>query len=139
MMQDLKSQINPAVSLVPAVRTAGAANGTAVALADYNRAVATFSFGDLGGGAATPKVQESNDGSTNWVDIDASRLNGTLAAATANSVQSVGITDIGGLTKAFVRAVITVTGGTGAGCAATIVRGNPVKGPAGVGGSAYIA
>lgn len=138
-MQDLKSQISPAVSLVPAVRTAGVANGTAVSLADYLSVVVAFAFGDLGGGSVAVKIQESNDGSTDWVDIDASRLNGTLAAATANSVQSVGITDIGGLTKAFVRAVATVTGGTGAGCAATVIRGNPVDGPAGIGSSAYIS
>ena len=138
MLQDLKSNIGVAVSLVPAVRTAGAANGLAVNLTGFLSAVVAFSFGDLGGGSATCTVQESADGSTNWADIASDRLNGTLAAASANSVQTVGLTDINGLTKSYVRAVITVTGGTGAGCSASVVRGDPVAAPVGGDPSPYI-
>ena len=59
-------------------------------------AVVAFSL-VIGGGSATCKVQESADGSTNWVDIVPDRLNGALVAASANSVQTVGLTDINGL------------------------------------------
>lgn len=130
MLIDGKSNITVAVSLVPASRTAGAANGTAVNLRNYHGATVVFSTGALGGGTATPTIEESADGSTNWTAIPAERLNGTLAAVADSSVLVIGLTDIGGITKKYVRPVITVAGGSGTLCAAYVIRSEPQHAPA---------
>lgn len=58
MLQDLKSNIGVAVSLVPAVRTAGAANGLAVNLTGFLSAVVDFSFGIL---VVVPRLVKSKN------------------------------------------------------------------------------
>lgn len=129
-MQDIKSDVTVAVSLPPASRTAATANGTAVNLRNYHAASVVFSTGSLGGGTATPTIEESADGSTGWTAIAAGRLNGTLAAIAADTVLVIGLTDIAGITKSFVRPVITVAGGSGTLCSAYVIRGEPQHGPA---------
>jgi len=130
MKVDIKSDITVALSLPPASRTAGAANGTAVNLRNYHAAAVVFTVGALGGGTATPSIEESADGSTGWAAIAAGRLSGTLAAISADSVLVIGLTDIAGITKSFVRPVITVAGGSGTLCSASVIRGEPQHGPA---------
>lgn len=130
MLQDIVSGMTVVTSLVPASRTAGAANGTAVGLTNYGSAAVVFSVGALGGGTATPTIEESDDGSTGWAAIPAGRLNGTLAAVGDGEELVIGLTDITGITKKFVRPVITVAGGSGTLCSAYVVRSNPAHAPA---------
>ena len=135
MLQDTKSDFTVAVSLVPASRTAATYNGTSVDLTGYHSAAVVFSTGDLASGTATPTIQESSNGTSGWADIAADRLNGTLAAVSANSTLVIGLTDIGnttaGITKKFVRATIVVAGGSGTLCSAYVIRGNAQHNPAG--------
>ena len=90
-----------------------------------------FSTGDLASGTATPSIQESSNGTSGWADIASDRLNGTLAAISANSVLQIGLTDVGGVTKKFVRATIVVAGGSGTLCSAYVVRSDAQHNPAG--------
>lgn len=135
MLQDTKSDLSIVTSLAPAARTAATYNGTSVGLAGYHSAMVVFTTGDLGSGTATPSIQESSNGTSDWADIAADRLNGTLAAISANSVLQIGLTDIGnttaGITKKFVRATIVVAGGSGTLCSAYVVRGDAQHNPAG--------
>ena len=141
MLKDIVSNMLVETSLAPASRTAGAANGTAINLENYGSAAVVFSCGALGGGTATPTIEESANGSTGWTAIAAGRLNGTLAAVGANEELVIGLTDVAGITKSFSRPVITVAGGTGTLCAAYVVKGNPRHAPASASnvGSIYIS
>lgn len=140
-MKDLVSNVTVVQSIAPASNGAGAINGTAVPVTGANSVAVVFAFGALGGsGTATVKVQESADGSTNFTDIGSDRLIGTLGAAEANKIQTVGISDVTGLTKAYIRPVITVAGGQAAVlCSALVVKGNLTVVPSGDDGSIYIA
>jgi len=131
MLQDLKSGITVKPSLVPLLRAANTYEGTAVNLRNYHSATVVLSTGAVvSGGSVTFKVQESSNGSSNWADIAAARLNGTIAAMdTADSVQVIGLTDIGGITKKYVRVYATVAA-QNVTCAAYIIRGNAQHAPA---------
>lgn len=131
MLQDLKSGITVKPSLVPLLRSAAAYEGTAINLRNYHSATVILSTGAVAsGGTLTVKMQESSDGSTNWTDIAAARLNGTIAVMdAADSIQVIGLTDIGGITKKYVRVHATV-GVANVTCAAYVVRGNAQHAPA---------
>jgi hypothetical protein len=131
MLQDLKSGITVKPSLVPLLRAANTYTGVAVNLRNYHSATVILSTGAVvSGGTATFKIQESADGTNDWTDIDAARLNGTIAVMdTADSVQVIGLTDIGGITKKYVR-VHAVVAAQNVTCAAYIVRGNAQHAPA---------
>ena len=131
MLQDLKSGITVKPSLVPLLRSAAAYEGTAVNLRNYHSATIVLSTGAVAsGGTLTVKMQESSDGSTNWTDIPATRLNGTIAVmSVADDIQVIGLTDIGGITKKYVRVHATV-GVANVTCAAYVVRGNAAHVPA---------
>lgn len=139
MLLDLVSDIKVTQLLTPVGRAAGAAEGTALPLNGYGSVAFVFGFGGLTGGTAAIKLQESDDGSTNWTDIEAARLNGTLGAAVANTPQVVGLTEVGALAKAFVRPVVTITGGTALECAVYAIQSNPKVAPVGDDGSVYIS
>lgn len=139
MLLDLKSDIKVTQLLAPVGRAAGAVNGAALPLNGYGSVAFVFGFGGLTGGTAAIKLQESDDGSTNWTDVAAERLNGALDAAVANTPQVVGLTEVTALAKAFVRPVVTITGGTALECAVYAVQGNPKVSPVGDDGSVYIA
>ena len=139
MLKDTKSDFTVAVSLAPASRTAATYNGTSVYLAGYNSGVVVFSTGDLGSGTATPSIEESSDGSTNWAAIASDRSNGTLAAVSANSTLVIGLTNVAGITKKYVRAVITVAGGSGTLCSAYVISGDAQHNPAGGSSTILIA
>lgn len=109
-------------------------NGTGVAVAGYNSAVAVFEFGAYTDGTFTPKLQESDDNSS-FSDVAAADLIASpisaqaIAAVTAaNKIQSIGYKG----SKAYIRPVITVTGSpaTGMAIAALVALGNPVNRPA---------
>jgi hypothetical protein len=131
MLQDLKSGITVKPSLVPLLRAANTYEGTAINLRNYGSATAVLSTGAVvSGGSVTFKIQESANGTDDWADIAAARLNGTIAAmTTADDIQIIGLTDIGGITKKYVRVFATVAA-QNVTCAAYIVRGNAAHAPA---------
>lgn len=123
-MRDLKSNVDVAVSLAPAARSASA-NGAAVDLQGFDAAIATAHFGNWTDGSHTPSLEESDDGSS-FTAVAADDLQGAFAAVTSaagnSSVQRVGYLG----RKRYVRAVMTVSGATtGAVAAVAVVRGVP--------------
>jgi hypothetical protein len=127
-MRDLKSNIKPVLSLVPATRTA-AANGTGVDLAGYNAASVVFSNGAIGG--TTPsftfEVQESDDNATFTAAADKDIRGAEPVISTANQVSQVSY--IGN--KRYIRAVVKTVAGTSPtlDCAAYVVLGHPAIAP----------
>ena len=107
-MIDLKSA-EVKQSIVPTGNRTATVNGTGIALRGPG-ALVVFGADTVTDGTHTPKVQESTDNST-WSDVAAADLNGTLAAITAASVQTVGYQG----TKPYIRLVVTVTGGPATG------------------------
>lgn len=123
-MRDIKSNVDAAPTLAPAVRTNGTVNGSGVDLRGYDSAMAVVHFGAYTDGTHTPKLQESDDNAA-FTDVAAGDLQGSFtavaASAGANTVQRVGYVG----TKRYVRIVMTTASATsGAGSAATIVRSN---------------
>jgi hypothetical protein len=131
MLKDLKAGITVKPSLVPLLRSAAAYEGTAINLRNYHSATVVFSLGAVvSTGTATFKIQESSNGSTGWADIAAARLNGTIAVMdTADTIQVIGLTDIGGITKKYVRVHATVANANVT-LAAYVIRGNAQHAPA---------
>jgi hypothetical protein len=131
MLQDLKSGITVKPSLVPLLRAANTYEGVAVNLRNYHSATVVFSLGAVvSTGTVTFKIQESTNGSSGWADIAAARLNGTIAVMdTADTVQVIGLTDIGGITKKYIRVYATVANANVT-CAALVIRGNAQHAPA---------
>lgn len=128
-MRDLKSILDVVLSLAPAVRTTGTANGTAVDLRGFDAAMVTFTTGAWTDGTHTPSVQHSDDG-TNFTAVPADAIAGTLTAFTAaggaNAVQRVNY--LGG--KRYLRGVIVTAGATnGATSEVAVVRGRPGVAP----------
>ena len=136
MLRYLKSNVKVVQSLSPAVRT-GTVESTAVQVSGYSSVLLVVSIGVLGGGAVAFKAQESAN-NTDWTDIDSGRLIGAFVAGVASTVQAVGISEVGGLLKNYIRVVATVTGGTGVGMAVDVVLGEPKTVPVGVSESVYI-
>jgi hypothetical protein len=128
-MRDLKSNIKPVQSLVPATRNA-AANGTGVDLAGFNSASVIFSSGAIGGTASpafTFEVQESDD-NTNFTAVADKDLRGTEPVITAaNQMSQVGYVGY----KRYIRAVVKTVAGTSPtlDCAANVILGNPAVAP----------
>jgi len=128
-MHDLSHNIVTALPLAPSARAA-TANGTAVDLLGYGSAVVLVSFGNWTDGTHTPKIQESDSGSSGWTDVAAGDLTGGFTAVSSgaggNAVQRVGY--IGN--KRFVRPVLTVSGATtGALSSVQVVLGDPASAP----------
>jgi len=128
-MRDLSHNISPALSLPPAARTASA-NGTAVDLLGFGTAAMVVAFGGWTDGTHTPKLQESDNGSSGWTDVAPDDLAGSFtplsSAAGQNGVQRVSY--IG--SKRYIRAVVTVAGATtGALASVQVIRGNPSSEP----------
>jgi hypothetical protein len=127
-MRDLKNNIDAALSLSPAARTA-TANGAGVDLQGYEAAAALVQFGTWTDGTHTPSLQESDDNSS-FTTVAAADLTGAFTAVSSgggsNTVQRVGY--IGA--KRYVRGVLTVSGATtGAVSAIAIVRGVSARRP----------
>jgi hypothetical protein len=128
-MRDIKSNVDAVVSLAPAARTNGTANGTVVDLHGYEGAMVVFSFGAWTDGTHMPSVQHSDDGVTFYA-VDADDLQGTLSAMSSiagqNAVQRIGY--IG--SKRYLRAVlVTASATTGALSGANVLRGHPALAP----------
>lgn len=122
--RDLKSNVSPASSVLPLLRTASV-NGSGVDLREFDSATAIVHAGTVTDGTHTPKLQESADNST-FTDVATADLQGSFTAITSSAddgVQQVGY--LGDLR--YIRVVITATGSpsTGGTIGATIVRGHP--------------
>lgn len=128
-MRDLKSNIKPVQSLIPATRTA-AANGTSVDLTGFNSASVVFSNGAIGGTASptfTFEVQESDD-NTSFTAVADKDLRGVEPVITAaNQVTQVSYLGY----KRYIRAILKAVTGTSPtlDCGATIVLGHPASVP----------
>lgn len=128
MKRDLKSSIDVAASLHPAARAASG-TGAAVDCLGYDSALGIFSGGAWTDGTHTPKLQESDDGTT-FTDVGTGDLQGSFTAVSGTAsddvVQRVGY--IG--SKRYLRGFVTVAGGTtGALSAFAIVRGHAARQP----------
>lgn len=117
-MRDLQHRVSLVSSLAPATMTASS-NGTSVDTLGYESVTMLIHAGAMTGTnpSYTPKMQTSLDGSTNWLDLDASCYIGGAAPAamTAAGVLVQGIqspTGAGQGMLRFVRVVETVTGTT---------------------------
>ncbi|PWR19144.1 hypothetical protein [Zavarzinia compransoris] len=120
-MRDLKSNLDPAHSLAPAVRTAGA-TGSAVDLRGFDAASVLVHAGAYTDGTHTPGLEASADGIA-YDDVAAGHLIGAFAAissgAGANTVQQVGYAG----PARYLRAKLTIAGATGGAAAGiTILR-----------------
>lgn len=129
IVRDLRNNVDTALSLSPAARVNGTANGTAIDLRGYDSAFVHVAFGVWTDGTHTPSLEHSDDG-TAFSAVGTANQDGTFSAvsgtAGAHTVQRVGY--IGD--KRFVRAVITVTGATtGALSEVSVVRGHPARRP----------
>jgi hypothetical protein len=126
-MRDLKSNIDIVQTLAPAARTA-AGTGANVNLQGYDSAVGEFSSGDWTDGTWTPKLQESEDGTT-FTDVGTGDLSGAFTAVSGtageNNVQRVGY--IG--SKQYLRGFLSGTGTTGMVSGFNIVRGHAARTP----------
>ena len=127
-MRDLKNNIDVALSLSPAARTA-TANGGGVDLQGFEAAAAVVQFGTWTDGTHTPSLQESDDNSA-FTAVAAADLTGGFTAVSgaggSNTVQRVGYVGA----KRYLRGVMTIAGATtGAVSAIAIVRGVPARRP----------
>ena len=127
-MRDLKSNIKPVQSLVPATRNA-TANGSGVDLAGFNAASVVFSNGAIGG--TTPsftfEVQESDDNTTFTAVADKDIRGIEPVITTANQVSQVAYLGY----KRYIRAVVKAVAGTSPtlDCAAQVIVGHPANVP----------
>jgi hypothetical protein len=126
-MRDLKSNIGPAITLSPAVRTASA-NGTGVDLRGFHSAAVVVATGTITDGTHVVEVQESDDNSTFTAVADGD-LQGTepsIGSANDDTVYKIGYVG----TKRYIRAATTVSGTTSGGAySAMVIRGNPEDSP----------
>jgi len=128
-MRDLKSNIKPVQTLIPASRTA-AANGSGVDLAGFNGASVVFSNGAIGGTGSptfTFEVQESDDNTTFTAVADKDLRGVEPVITTANQISQVSYIGY----KRYIRAALKTVSGTSPtlDCSATIVLGRPANAP----------
>lgn len=120
-----------ATGTMSGVPTAYGHNGSQADLNGYNSATVVFSAGAIGETTtATPTLEESSDGTT-WTSVASTRINGTLANLTASSTLSVGVDEVGGLQKRYLRPVVTIAGANPVLCSAYVLRSKAVSEPAG--------
>jgi hypothetical protein len=128
MKRDLKSNIDVAVTFVPATRSA-TGTGAAVDLQGYDSAMAIVEVGTMAtDGTFTASLQESADGTT-YTAVAQASLQGTFGAyGTANDPALERVGYIG--TGRYLKGVFTFAGtGTGAITAMNIVRAHPARKP----------
>jgi hypothetical protein len=124
-MRDLANNIGAVQAVAPAVLTA-TNTSAAIDLLGFESAAVVINTGAIvAAGNFTPKLQESDDGTT-FSDVAAAHLIGEFPAAlAADSVVKVGY--IG--TKRYVRTVLTYNSGTSLAAGAVVVKGNPHTAP----------
>ncbi|MDD3446192.1 MAG: hypothetical protein PHS60_12330 [Zavarzinia sp.] len=125
-LRDLKTELAPAHSLAPALRTS-TATGAAVDLRGYDGAAVLVHVGAYTDGTHTPSLEASSDG-VSYAAVTAGDLLGGFAAVAAggdaNSVQIVGYMG----PARYLRAKMTVAGAsTGAATGVTVLRGRGAR------------
>ncbi|KWV60836.1 hypothetical protein AS156_27780 [Bradyrhizobium macuxiense] len=120
MLRDISQNIGVVQTLAPAVQTA-TVNGTAVDTNGFESAAIVITTGAIVGAANfTAKLQDSSDG-TNFTDVAASLLVGTLPAAlAASTTYKQGY--LGG--NRYIRTVLTLNSGTSIAAGAVAVLGD---------------
>jgi hypothetical protein len=125
MLRDISQNIGTTLALAPAVQTA-TVNGATVDTIGFESAALVITTGAIvGAGNFTAKVQDSSDG-TNFADVAAQFLVGSLPAVlAASSTYKQGY--LGG--SRYVRLVLTLNSGTSIAAGAVAVLGSPKIGP----------
>jgi len=126
-MKDLHNNVNAAISLTVAARTA-TTNGASVDLAGFNAAEVFVVTGTITDGTHTISLEESDDNTT-FSTVAASNLLGSAPTITAPDDDKVfRFGYVGG--KRYVRVKTTVSGATSGGTyGAIVLRGYPIHAP----------
>lgn len=126
-MQNIHSEISPAVGIAPAAARTTTTTGTGVDLSGYDAAEVILQPAAITDGVHTPTIEESDSSGSGYTTVAAGDMVGTLAALAANTIQRVAYKGI----KRYLRVVITVTGGpaTGGVYSAMVLRAHPRKQP----------
>ncbi|TGP88927.1 MULTISPECIES: hypothetical protein [unclassified Mesorhizobium] len=124
-MRDLANSLGVVQAVAPAVLTA-TNTSAAIDLLGFNGAAVIINTGAIAGsGNFTPKLQESDDGTT-FTDVAAGDLIGSFPAAlVAASALKVGY--IGN--RRYVRTVLTLNSGTSIAASAVVVKGRAASRP----------
>ncbi|MHC1949867.1 hypothetical protein IF803_36715 [Bradyrhizobium sp. UFLA06-06] len=124
-MRDISQNIGFAQTIAPAVQTA-TVNGAAIDTNGFESAAMVISTGAIAGaGNFTAKIQDSQDG-TNFADVAAQFLVGSLPAAlAASSTYKQGYLGA----ARYIRAVLTLNSGTSIAAGAVAVLGSPKVAP----------
>ncbi|UBU10026.1 hypothetical protein [Nonomuraea gerenzanensis] len=131
-MKDLYSNVLLKQSLLPATRTNGTVNGSAVDRkedgCDYQAVLVLVTAGTITDGTHTIEVQDSDDGS-NFTAVADAFLQGAepaIAAADDNKDYAIGYTGL----KRYVRVAVTTAGATTGGVfGAAVLLGSPAVAP----------
>ena len=121
-------------SVLPQAKTAGALNGAAVDTEIYNDGMVVVNVGAVTGTPSAftvdAKVQESDNGTSGWVDVAGASI---VAVTAIDKTAEIPLDPMRAAAKRYVRVVITpaFTGGTAptALVAANVLLGNPDRGP----------
>lgn len=124
-MRDITQNIGTVLALAPAVQTA-TVNGATIDTNGFESAAIVINTGAIAGaGNFTAKLQDSADG-TNFADVAASALVGTLPGVlAASSTYKQGY--LAG--NRYIRVVLTLNSGTSIAAGAVAVLGNPKVAP----------
>ncbi|PDT67814.1 hypothetical protein [Bradyrhizobium sp. C9] len=125
MLRDISQNLGFAETIAPATLSA-TTTGNSVDTLGFESAALVISTGAIINAAAfAAKLQDSSDG-TNFADVPASLLVGSFPTALpANTVVKQGYLG----SNRYLRAVLTLNGGTSLAVAATIVLGSPKVAP----------
>lgn len=119
-MRDLYSNIAAVPALAPAVQSASV-NGAAIALTGYKAVSFVVNTGAIvSAGDFSAKLQESEDGSTGWTDVNSAQVDGDAPdTLEASSTYRLGYSGF----QPHIRIVLTKAGGTSiaAGAVAVLV------------------
>lgn len=130
MLRDMKSNTSVVQALAPANRALGSYYSPTInAAGSYSIMVVVMVGAVANGGSVSVSIEESDlpSDDNHWQNIEWNRLvistQGILNAVPANTVVSIGVTDVGGLTKGALRVQLGVNGGA-VDCAVLVVLGN---------------
>lgn len=116
------------VSLLPAVRTTGAATGSAVQWGDCMSVMAIITAGTLTDGSHVVEIQHSDDNVTYTAVPDAQLLGTEPTLTSSVDDRSVDIGYIG--TKPYLRGIVTsATATTGGVIGVSFLKAHPYQGP----------
>ena len=126
-MRDIVHNIKVVNAVAPAVRAASV-NGDAVDLLGFDSVALVVTSGAVSGsGDMTVKLQESDEPGTGFADVDEAHLQGDGLAAPldANATTKIGYRGF----KRYLRAVLTLNGGTSVTVGALFILGAAAERP----------